>query len=444
MGPLPKGGITVERYEILSVLSSHGNNTVWLAKHRELGTKRIIKRIARDPAHSAEQEREVHLMKDLKHPCIPSLIDVFKDNSYQYLVEEYIEGESLGELCSHRLLSESEVLSYFVQIAKILSFLHSKPNEILYLDLKPSNLIISKGKKDETGQVYLTDFGSAMHINDTYEVRYGTEGFCAPEQRNRERLGFEADVYALGCLLRYMLTNSVSDKRVAERLERIAQKCCMSNRRKRPGSVDVPMKMVRRIMEKEDRSREKGNKRESEKKQISVGVLGTGAGAGVTHIAICIAAVLAADRKKVCFRERSAHRDIGKLNGSESEAFTYKKVDFFTEENEAHCIGRRPGYDYEIFDLGCSKAKLRELARCDIKLIVGPCAKWRTDEYRFLNELKNNGTDMSGWNLLVNLSTEEMLRDREEKLNGIAFPPVTDPFRPEKKVKEIIESIILG
>lgn len=150
---------------------------------------------------------EASLLKNLRHPGIPIIYDIEEDESFNYLIEEYIQGESLyAYIQSHDNISQEPVLSFGLQLCDIISFLHNqKPKPILYLDLKPEHIILCGD------QIKLIDFGIATswHSAGNQCHSYGTRGFAAPEQYNSKIDGVRTDIYGIGAVLYYMLTKEM-------------------------------------------------------------------------------------------------------------------------------------------------------------------------------------------------------------------------------------------
>lgn len=423
----------IEKYRFLQVLSHHSDRTVWLAEHIRLGSKRIIKQIS---LASSNSSGEICIMKNLDHPAIPQILDVVEDAPYIYIVEQYIEGESLGELCSRRLLSFDEVFQLFFQIASIIDYLHSKPRQILYLDLKPSNILVSSDK------VFLVDFGSALKAGSSVSAISGTEGFCSPEQINGGRLTFSSDIFSLGRLLLFMLENSEINGRYSSAIRRIVKRCCHITPLLRPGNVSIPIRMMERLCDVK-KVPDKPNRTKETTDKVVIGVMGICPGAGTTHISLCLANILSSvSGRRVCFVEQNRHKDIERLFDLDAKGVSYNAVDYFPEIHPKLDL-EDDEYAYEILDLGSNRAKLDILKLCNRRILVGPSAEWREDEYGFLKELSLGGTDLSDWILYVNLCDEEHIKSRDSYGMAVAaFPFVPDPFSAGKMTVPFMKRLV--
>ncbi len=139
-------------------------------------------------------DREGDVLERLDHPNIPRL--VHRDRGI--LMREYIEGNSLHHYLEHTNIDYASTL----HIAKgVLSALvHSHVREILHLDVKPSNVLLSANRR-----VHLIDFGSAKDLTvesiTQADVRLGTPHYMAPEQYQGIRDDQRSDVYSVGALL---------------------------------------------------------------------------------------------------------------------------------------------------------------------------------------------------------------------------------------------------
>ncbi len=119
-------------------LGNGRSGTVYLAYHVELEEYRAVKVVPKSLADYDTFRKEALFLKTLRHPGIPIVYDVEEDTGYSYLIEEYLEGESLYALVK-RLgsLSVKAAADLGIQICRIIQFMNSAENPILYLDLQP-------------------------------------------------------------------------------------------------------------------------------------------------------------------------------------------------------------------------------------------------------------------------------------------------------------------
>jgi serine/threonine-protein kinase len=153
-----------------------------------------------------EFRREAALLARLSHPNLPRVIDRFEEDGKQFLVMEYVEGQTLRQALAARggRAEVPEVRDWAEQLCAVLSYLHAQTPPIIYRDLKPSNVMLRPD-----GRLALIDFGIARfykpgQASDT--AIYGTLGYAAPEQYGEGQTDQRSDVYALGVLLYHALT----------------------------------------------------------------------------------------------------------------------------------------------------------------------------------------------------------------------------------------------
>ena len=111
--------------------------------------------------------REATLLLDLNHPCIPRVRDFFIEGGKHYLVMDFIEGKTLGEVLEKegnvvgvngtRGVPEARARSWAQQLCSVLSYLHRQTPPIIFRDLKPSNIMVT-----DNNEVKLIDFGIAL------------------------------------------------------------------------------------------------------------------------------------------------------------------------------------------------------------------------------------------------------------------------------------------
>jgi len=185
-------------YRIESQLGSGGMGVVYRAVDSRLGRPVAIKISAE--RYSDRFEREARAVAALNHPHICTLYDVGAD----YLVMEFIEGETLRDRIRNGPLPIEEALGYAAQIADALAEAHA--HGVVHRDLKPANIMLTRNG------VKVLDFGIARMtapIGDTATQTMGivgTPAYMAPEQAAGKQAGPQADLFALGLILYEMIT----------------------------------------------------------------------------------------------------------------------------------------------------------------------------------------------------------------------------------------------
>jgi len=182
---------------------------------------------------------EIETLKKLKHPNLPSIVDVIEDEDSFIIVMDYIEGRSLDKIIEENgAQPESFVVEWAKQLCDVFGYLHSRTPAIIYRDMKPANVML---KPD--GNIMVIDFGTAKNyeidLGETTGI--GTIGYAAPEQYIGSGLGrtdARTDIYCLGITLYHLLTNVdpcknlISDKSIravnpalSHGLDAIIKKC---------------------------------------------------------------------------------------------------------------------------------------------------------------------------------------------------------------------------
>ena len=173
--------------------------------NRIVAVKVVSRRFASDRDFRARFGREAHLVSRLNHPNICTLFDVGRQNDLDYLVIEYIEGESLARRLKEGPLAIAQALDVAVQAAHALA--HAHQQRIIHRDIKPANVMVTK-----SGTVKVLDFGVAKVEEPADASRsgaaLGTLAYMAPEQLRGEPVQPSTDVWSLGCLLQEMLTGA--------------------------------------------------------------------------------------------------------------------------------------------------------------------------------------------------------------------------------------------
>jgi eukaryotic-like serine/threonine-protein kinase len=202
------------RYKILKVLGSGGFGDTYLAQDTDLPghPNCVVKQLKpKDtspnvlPIAKSLFEREAEYLYKLgnAHPQIPKLFAHFEENNEFFLVQEFVEGQSLAaEIPIGIRLSESATITLLLEILEVLSFVHN--NNVIHRDIKLANLM----RRQQDGKIVLIDFGAVKDITalgtDTQghtnvTVSIGSPGYMPSEQaRGKPRLS--SDVYAVGMI----------------------------------------------------------------------------------------------------------------------------------------------------------------------------------------------------------------------------------------------------
>jgi serine/threonine-protein kinase len=220
--PKPKalagGKILNGRYEIVRRIGGGGMGAVYLAKDRNLGeapraVKEMIESHIDDSQHEkaiADFKRESLLLTELEHPSIPTVYDYFYDDASErfYLVMKFIPGSDLSSRLRNApggLIDELTVTEWGIQVADVLHYLHTRPQAIIYRDLKPANLMIDSN----SNRIMLIDFGIARWVNKKEKgvTAVGTMGYAPPELFSGQA-DARVDIYSLGATMFHLLTGS--------------------------------------------------------------------------------------------------------------------------------------------------------------------------------------------------------------------------------------------
>ncbi|MDJ0675926.1 MAG: protein kinase [Calothrix sp. MO_167.B42] len=211
------------RYRVIHSLGSGGFGETFLAEDTQMPSQRrcVIKQLR--PIQDNPQvyelvkqrfQREAAILEELGEGSsrIPRLYAYFTENSQFYLVQEYIEGQTLTtKLQTQGVMSEVALKQLLINILPILDYVHSKG--IVHRDIKPDNIII----QNRDGKPILIDFGAVKETlgtiitpsgNSTKSIVIGTPGFM-PSEQSVGRPMFASDIYSLGLTAIYLLTGKM-------------------------------------------------------------------------------------------------------------------------------------------------------------------------------------------------------------------------------------------
>lgn len=208
---LETGSLVDGKYKILSEIGHGGMSVVYMAINEKANKTWAIKEVRKDGVLDFEAVKqglivETDMLKKLKHPNLPSIIDVIENDETFLIVMDYIEGNSLSKaLEEYGAQPQEYVIEWAKQLCDVLGYLHSREPAIIYRDMKPANIML---KPD--GNLTLIDFGTAREFKEKNladTTCLGTIGYAAPEQfGGMGQTDARTDIYCLGATLYHLVT----------------------------------------------------------------------------------------------------------------------------------------------------------------------------------------------------------------------------------------------
>ena len=214
--PLEAGEVVEERYRVVRLLGQGGMGAVYRAwdmrLNRPVALKEMIPQLGLDADTLAELrqqfKQEAQILATLTHPSLVRVTDHFSWNDNEYLVMDFIEGESLADrIYREGPQPEPQVVSWAKQLLDALSYCHKQG--VIHRDIKPQNIVITP-----EGRALLVDFG-LVKLWDPQDPHTrtvmrgaGTPEYAPPEQYDigLGHTDHRSDVYSLGATLYQTLT----------------------------------------------------------------------------------------------------------------------------------------------------------------------------------------------------------------------------------------------
>ena len=203
-----QSGTKFGAYEILASIGARGRGEVYKALdtrlNRTVAIKILPEQLSSEPEAKRRFEREVQILAALNHPHICTLFDFGDQDGIQYLVMEYLEGETLAGRLQKGALPVDDALRIAVDIADALDKAHQQ--EVVHGNLRPANIMLTdSGAK-------LLDFGLGKPVQASnapgpaVETTPGTLEYLPPESLEGIDADESVDLWSFGCVLYEMLT----------------------------------------------------------------------------------------------------------------------------------------------------------------------------------------------------------------------------------------------
>lgn len=359
------------KYELLRILGKGITSTVYLARHIPLERECAIKIYPKKQSITLPILSEAQFLRSFSHPGIPKIYDIEEDENYYYLIEEYVQGESLEQYLSHQQsVSQNIFFTFCEQICDIFDYLHNQSNgSILYQDLKPEHIILCKGRW------MLIDFGCLQFEQHSGKSlrQYGNLDFSAPECFTQSTISVSADIYSIGKLMEYFADRTTPQ--ISRNIRLIIQKCIQPDPSQRYQSVSALALAIKKTKKEMDQGSHLIQK---------IAVIGAVKGCGTTHLGISLTSAINAmgypcfyvEKDHSCCLHKLAKQQPKMAEHSEGY-YCYKHFQGFPNYGSGIRISQPQGLI--LTDYGTDiHALLAESA--DLVLLICPDALWFRDD----------------------------------------------------------------
>jgi serine/threonine protein kinase len=204
---------SIDNYDLIEKIADGGMGTVYRGRHRVSGemfaVKLLAKQMTSNGTYLQRFVKEYSAARALDHPNIVRAIEQGIADGQPYLVMEFVDGESIGQIIERNgRFPEKEAIRIICEAARGLQQAHSQG--LIHRDVKPDNIMVTRD-----GRVKLADLGLVKELDTDMNLTrtgrgLGTPHFMAPEQfRNAKNADVRCDVYSLGATLYMMVTGQM-------------------------------------------------------------------------------------------------------------------------------------------------------------------------------------------------------------------------------------------
>jgi len=416
------------KYRLIRRLGSGGTSEVYLAEHLRLGIGRAIKRISKNQDNYEALLHEAEVLKKLNHSGIPAIYDIEEDESCTYIIEEYLEGESLAEyLVRHGACSFEQAAGLILPVCELLQYLHEQKKPILYLDLKPDNVLICEE------EIKLVDFGAAWDRDEVKNrtASFGTEGFAAPEQLRGLDADERSDIFGVGALLQTLLGGRHAVSRLPDREAHIVLKAMREKPAERYHSMRQMIQALSDV--REAAVRPAGGKG----RRIVIALAASGGGLGLSTAGIYIASLLNRYGIETVMEEYSEKPVYSALRERCGTPVPHENI-FRAAASAEVCVR-----EYGIL----SEANLEEFNSGDLRFLLLGTREWELDAAEKAILLTMDGGQISYLFHLMSLRRFQTVIKDMKGARCIRVPLIDDPWNPEGSeadrifLKQLLEGV---
>ena len=424
------------KYEVIKSIGEGSFSKVILVRHISLNHLRAVKVIPRNTDKFSNDFFEARILTELNHPGIPKIYDIEKDESNIYLVEEYIDGESLDEYLLHRqFISLERFLDICIELCEIFTYLHTKiPEPIIYKDLKPEHIIVCRER------IKLIDFGISIYVSNSGNNfnRLGNVDFSAPEVFCSDQITLSADLFSIGKLMGYIYTYlSTSNPKVLK----IIQKATHPDPALRYETVEELSSELKNLFNQMNWSHLYHN----------VSVVGSFSGCGCTHISFSIVSTLRFLKSESYYFEKNESEDLHNFIGlsdhfRERDGICYYRHFAGIPKYGIGISIPEPTSGNMIYDFGHTPVEALEqdanFINSDFVVLIcsGSCWTWKDAKFRY-EHLQKTGIPIK---VVCNLCTRKQAKQLAAYLGTSVtiFPFDPNPFEIGKSNVNFVDCIL--
>ena len=223
-----------EEYCFVKNLKKNDTTEINVLENKSTGKKLVLKRIQ---GTAEAYAKLLHIV----HRNIPVIYDVAMNDDRTIVIEEFIDGITVGQILETGLYVSKGVERVILQVCEALLCIHEEG--IVHRDIKPENIIITND-----GMVKLIDYDIAR-IDDSAKSAdttiLGTTGYAAPEQYGIAKTDARSDIYSIGILINVMLTGEHPSKKMCSgKWQKIVNKCTRINPDERYQNIRELMNVI--------------------------------------------------------------------------------------------------------------------------------------------------------------------------------------------------------